>query len=119
MIDQSDSGVVSQTMRIEIVWIELDADGRSGAASHRVELPTGATVSAALSALARIDLADHLAAGMLSVAIFGEHATPNSVLHDGDRIELLGPLLADPKASRARRAEVQRRRRGDVRWQRR
>ena len=106
-------------MLVEIVWIERLAGGQSGVASQRIELASGATVSAAIAMLARNDLADQLSAGLLSVAVFGEHVTPDSVLHNGDRVELLGPLIADPKESRARRAEVQRRRRGDVRWQRR
>jgi len=119
MIDPPDSVMRSQRMLIEIVWVERMRGGQPGVMCQRVELPAGATVSAAISALARNDLSDQLSAGVLSVAIFGEHATPASVLHGGDRVELLGPLLADPKESRARRAEVQRRRRGDARWQRR
>jgi putative ubiquitin-RnfH superfamily antitoxin RatB of RatAB toxin-antitoxin module len=38
------------------------------------------------------------------LAVFGRAATPATVLHDGDRIELLRPLLADPKQRRRERA---------------
>jgi putative ubiquitin-RnfH superfamily antitoxin RatB of RatAB toxin-antitoxin module len=41
--------------------------------------------------------ADHL-------AVFGEAVTPATVLYDGDRVELLRPLLADPKQARRERA---------------
>ncbi|MCL2309318.1 MAG: RnfH family protein [Proteobacteria bacterium] len=37
-------------------------------------------------------------------AIFGQRADPATMLHDGDRIELLRPLRCDPKESRRRRA---------------
>jgi len=38
-------------------------------------------------------------------AIFGQCAELDAPLHDGDRLELLQPLLCDPKASRRRRAK--------------
>lgn len=39
-----------------------------------------------------------------SVGIFGEPATPETKLSDGDRIELYRPLKIDPKEARRRRA---------------
>jgi putative ubiquitin-RnfH superfamily antitoxin RatB of RatAB toxin-antitoxin module len=36
--------------------------------------------------------------------IFGKKRPPDTVLRDGDRVELYRPLLADPKESRRRRA---------------
>lgn len=38
-------------------------------------------------------------------AIHGERATADTPLRDGDRVELLRPLRADPKESRRRRAQ--------------
>lgn len=40
------------------------------------------------------------------VGIFGKKKTPDTVLRDGDRVELYRPLLADPKESRRRRAST-------------
>ena len=63
-----------------------------------LELPAGATV------------ADALAAGNLhpsmvdGYAVYGERATADTTLRDGDRVELLRPLLMDPKEARRRRA---------------
>ena len=37
-------------------------------------------------------------------AVFGVVANAETVLHHGDRIELLRPLLVDPKEARRRRA---------------
>jgi len=41
-------------------------------------------------------------------AVFGVAAGPSTPLRDGDRVELLRPLQADPKESRRRRAQRQR-----------
>lgn len=62
--------------------------------SRVLELPDGATLQAALEA-AGIDT---------PVAVFGERLPPSYVLREGDRIEVLRPLLADPKDARRRRA---------------
>ncbi|WP_407910051.1 RnfH family protein [Lysobacter claricitrinus] len=61
-----------------------------------LELPDGATVAAAIDA-SGWDAGD--------VAVFGERAEMTRVLVDGDRIEVLRPLIADPKDARRRRAQ--------------
>jgi putative ubiquitin-RnfH superfamily antitoxin RatB of RatAB toxin-antitoxin module len=64
----------------------------------RVTLPEGATVADALSA-SGWSLDD-----ITGIAIFGERVERDARLHDGDRVELLRPLLIDPKDARRRRA---------------
>ena len=63
-----------------------------------VRLPEGATAADALAAsgLASPDID--------ALAVFGERIDAATVLRDGDRLELLRPLLADPKDARRRRA---------------
>ena len=39
------------------------------------------------------------------VGVFGKKRPPETVLREGDRIEIYRPLLADPKDSKRRRAE--------------
>ena len=41
----------------------------------------------------------------LAFAVWGRPVTATTLLRDGDRLELLRPLLADPKLARRRRAE--------------
>jgi putative ubiquitin-RnfH superfamily antitoxin RatB of RatAB toxin-antitoxin module len=41
--------------------------------------------------------------------VFGRPVTPASPLHDGDRIEILRPLVTDPKEGRRQRAVAARR----------
>ena len=42
--------------------------------------------------------------GVSGYAIFGINAEASTVLHEGDRVELLRPLQIDPKEARRRRA---------------
>jgi uncharacterized protein len=71
---------------------------------ERVDLQLGpdATVADALSGSGlALD-------GIAGYAVFGQRVEPTSPLRDGDRVELLRPLQADPKEARRRRAAGQR-----------
>jgi putative ubiquitin-RnfH superfamily antitoxin RatB of RatAB toxin-antitoxin module len=65
-----------------------------------LDLPAGSTVAAAL--------AQRELAGVVysAVGLFGQVVTPDTVLHDGDRVELYRPLLAEPKEARRRRSKA-------------
>lgn len=68
-----------------------------------VEIGSGAVVADAVrlsGLIGRLDLAE----GALSYAIHGQRAAVDTPLRDGDRVELLRALVADPKAVRRRRA---------------
>lgn len=83
-------------MRVQVIraW-------RDGFDAETLELAAGATVADALAATrVRQD-------GIAGYAIHGERTTPQALLREGDRLELLEPLLADPKESRRRRARDQ------------
>lgn len=77
-----------------------------------VKLQDGATVrdaiasSGLLAEFPEIDLA-HAAVG-----IFGERATPETRVEDGDRVEIYRSLKADPKTARRARAAQRRPRSG-------
>jgi len=70
----------------------------------QIELPAGSCVANALSASGWADDLETVA-----YAVFGVRVDRHAVLRDGDRIELLRPLQADPKAARRRRADDRRR----------
>ena len=72
----------------------------------RVELPfrAGMTVGDALAQAAMETRVPGLVVDPATLAVFGRAATPASPLHAGDRVEILRPLLADPKQARRRRA---------------
>lgn len=102
-------------MRIELAWVGEGGD----VVRHALELPEAATIDDALAALgealagglrARIDDAS------LAVAVYGKSRTLQSVLHDGDRVELVGPLAVDPRTARRQRVRQQRSDGADRRW---
>jgi uncharacterized protein len=68
-----------------------------------VSLPANATVAEAVTASGLIDDLD-LTEKNLAYAIFGQRARLDTPLADGDRVELVRPLAADPKDLRRRRA---------------
>ena len=68
-----------------------------------LELPEGASVREAVTAAGWNDDAEAVA-----YAVFGQRVEQGTALHDGDRVELLRPLLADPKEARRRRVEERR-----------
>ena len=85
-------------MRIEIVLVRPRAFE-----SWTVTLPMGATVAMALEA-AGLTPEWLQGQGIDGLAVHGVRAAPGDALRDGDRIELLRPLVADPKDARRRRA---------------
>jgi hypothetical protein len=90
----------AETMRVEIVYALAQQ-----AWTSVMELPIGATAS---DAVMRSDFASRVPGfdlAMLGYAIFGKTISASTVLRDGDRLELLRPLVADPKQARRQRAE--------------
>ena len=76
--------------------------------SVRHVLPVPATVG---QALARgLPQAPGLEVDASRLAVFGRAVTLDSPLHDGDRVEILRPLLVDPKQARRERASESARR---------
>lgn len=108
----------AEWLEVQVVWVEPDQALARGSivVSCAVRCPAGATIGDALRLLNDPSMLQALESEALQPAIFGELRPMDSALSAGDRIELLGPLHADPKTSRVRRAEVQRSRKGDHRW---
>jgi len=67
--------------------------------SLQVEVAEGTTLAQALQGAGWADIE-----GVQGYAIFGVMAGPGTLLREGDRVELLRPLQADPKDARRRRA---------------
>jgi putative ubiquitin-RnfH superfamily antitoxin RatB of RatAB toxin-antitoxin module len=85
--------------------VEVAYAGPEGEAVVSVELPPGATLA---DAVRRSGLVDRfgLFEAALAHAIHGQRAQAGTPVRDGDRVELLRPLVADPKDARRRRAEA-------------
>jgi len=93
---------VPRLIEVEMVYALADACW-----SCRVQVPDGSEAGAALDAAGFDWLpAQHrdAIAAPAGWAIFGRTVTPQSRLHDGDRVELLRPLKIDAKLARRKRA---------------
>jgi hypothetical protein len=86
-------------LRVELVYA---LPGRYW--NEQLELPEGATVADALARTGLHVAVPGFAIDFSRIAIHGQLVALERVLADGDRIELLRPLLHDPKDVRRRRA---------------
>lgn len=87
-------------MRVEVLFVS-----ECGVAAKSVEAPDGASAQSVLAIAG-----EPLPAGA-GLAVFGRRIEPDARLCEGDRLEVAGALVCDPKKARRARAESQ----GDVR----
>ena len=85
-------------LRIEVIYALADLQE-----AVQLLLPEGATAGEAVAQ-------SGLRAADLRIGIGGKEVQPTHVLRDGDRVELLRPLAADPTEARRKRARKARRR---------
>lgn len=93
------------TQSIEVSWIRLNPEdpGLLTRCPQPLHLPSNSTVYQGLLAIGISETTAHKLFKARSVAVFGVYALESTVLHAGDRIEILDKLLADPMESRSRR----------------
>ena len=72
--------------------------------SARVHVPPGTTVADAIDQSGFARLVPDVDLGRAVVGVFGRVVARDSAVHDGDRIEIYRPLLADPKQGRRQRS---------------
>jgi uncharacterized protein len=80
-------------MRVEVVYALPERACRVA-----LELPPGATAADAVRASGIAAPRDY------TLGIFGSVVAPDTLLRDGDRVEMYRPLLTEPKEARRRRA---------------
>lgn len=121
-----------ELVRIEVVWVaEQHIAGRSGAFAlpasagagacaplqrRWLALAAGTEAPALAHEPALADLAARLHDGTLTMAIYGRAVRENTPLREGDRVELLGPISADPKLARRQRVARARRELPHGKW---
>jgi putative ubiquitin-RnfH superfamily antitoxin RatB of RatAB toxin-antitoxin module len=86
-------------IRVELVYALPEAYQ-----SLRLVLGSGARVSDALAEAGRQGFLNPVAVDPSRLAIFSRPVEESTPLRDGDRIEVLRPLQADPKQARRNRA---------------
>ena len=72
---------------------------------QRVTLQEGATVEEAIRASGLLELRTDIDLTKNKVGIYCRPAKLSDIVHDGDRVEIYRPLIADPKELRRQRAE--------------
>ena len=91
-------------LRVEIVYVTNE---KSLVQIH-CELPDGSCVQDALASSGLF--VSHPEAQGLAMGIFSKQVTVDTVLKNGDRIELYHPLKYDPKDKRRQRAKLKKKR---------
>lgn len=71
-----------------------------------VSVPEGCSLEEAIERSKIRDEWPEIEVDMAKVGIFGRKMPPDTVLREGDRVEIYRPLIADPKEARRRRAEA-------------
>jgi hypothetical protein len=72
----------------------------------RMRVPAGTTVAQAIARAGVAVRHPELDLGKGRIAVYGRIVSPDTVLRDCDRVEILRPLKADPKEVRRRRASL-------------
>ncbi len=70
-----------------------------------LELPAGSTLLEAVKASGVLQRYPQIELATQKLGIFGKLRPADTVLRDGDRVEIYRPLQADPKETRRRRAK--------------
>ena len=73
-------------------------------ALEQFRVPADATIEAVIRLSGFLERFPEIDLSTGKVGVFGKVAVLTSGLHDGDRIEIYRPLIADPKEARKRRA---------------
>lgn len=70
-----------------------------------LSVPSGTTILQAIEASELIQQVPEIDISVFRVGIYSKLKTLETLVREGDRIEIYRPLIADPKESRRRRAE--------------
>ena len=88
---------MGEVTRIEVCVVLAEAGRHT---TVRLCLPAGATVGDALSGAGLLEQRRDLDRGSLGLAIYGKAVDPDRVLEAGDRVEVLRPLVHEPRSRR-------------------
>jgi putative ubiquitin-RnfH superfamily antitoxin RatB of RatAB toxin-antitoxin module len=90
-------------LRVSVVFSPAPREVRE----WHLELPAGSTVTDAIAASPLRTEFPALEPGSITMAVWGRKAAPGQVLRDRDRVEIVRPLLVDPKVARRERFQRQ------------
>lgn len=88
-----------------VIWVEVCYANPSQQWLLPIELPQGSLVSQAIESSGILNRCPELVLDDLKVGIFSKKCTLDTVLKEGDRVEIYRPLTIDPKVARRLRAQ--------------
>jgi len=91
---------VSREIRVEVAYALPEKQYL-----RQVSLPEGSTVEQAIIASGLLTLRTDIDLNKNKVGIYSRSVKLKDEVHEGDRVEIYRPLLADPKELRRQRAE--------------
>lgn len=103
-----------QTPRIALAWTEGDSAREITLALPGRDAPMSIADVVGLAEV-RAQVPPALLA-RCGFAVYGKRRCPDALLMPGERLEILGPLIADPKQARRYRVERERRRLSHGKW---
>jgi putative ubiquitin-RnfH superfamily antitoxin RatB of RatAB toxin-antitoxin module len=89
--------------RVEVVYAMPGAED-----AVTLDIPRGATLLEAVQRSGVLGRHPEIDPGALKIGVFGKRRPADTVVADGDRIEIYRPLSADPKEARRARARKSR-----------
>jgi putative ubiquitin-RnfH superfamily antitoxin RatB of RatAB toxin-antitoxin module len=101
MIFASKPTAMTDSISIQIVYALPEH-----AWTQDLTVPVGSTLEFALSQVDAMQFTSAMQVDSERLAIFGQKAKLSDALHEFDRIEILRPLLHDPKDNRRQRAQL-------------
>jgi hypothetical protein len=86
-------------LTVEVVYATTDEQ-----VLEQLVVPPDATIESVIRQSGLLERFPEIDLAVNKVGIFGKAAALKAGLHDGDRIEIYRPLIADPKEARKKRA---------------
>ncbi len=90
--------VENDLIKVELVYINSEQF------VFNMEIPIGSNIYQAIIRSGVLEKYPEIDTLKNRVGVFNELASLETILHDGDRVEIYRPLQADPKEARRRRA---------------
>ncbi len=87
-------------IHIEVAYAREDVQVILG-----LDVPQGSTLEQAIQQSDILERFPEIGLDKKKMGIFGKISKPDAILRENDRVEIYRPLIADPKASRRKRAE--------------
>ncbi len=90
----------ARTVRVTVCYARPDS-----VFLKTLDVPEGTTIAAAIVGSGLQQAFPEVDPSTMRVGIYGKLKTPETLLREGDRVEVYRPLTADPKQARRRRVQ--------------